>query len=106
MLSAYSFIVTMTVLLINLIFEALFRWGALDRFGGYTGELWGYAIALGGFAFNFIALILGITGVARTSKKRILGQLAILMAIPQLLIEALEVFPLLPWPFNVLLFHS
>ena len=95
MASTFSFTITFTALLVNLLYAGIAASGAIPSDAIGIAKLLGYAILLAGLGFNLLALILGIIGVTRSPKKRVLGMFGILVATPQILVEAAMLFPLL-----------
>ena len=95
MTSIFSFSIALITLILNLIYAGFAASGAIPSGAIGIAKLLGYAILLAGLGFNFAALILGIAGVSKSSKKRVLGMFGILIATPQILVEAAMLFPLL-----------
>ena len=95
MLSAFSLVIAITALAVNLIYSAVAASGSIPPAIISLAKLLGYAILLGGLGFNLVALVLGVVGVSRSAKKRALGILGILVSTPQILVELALLFPLL-----------
>ena len=95
MASTFSFSIAFITLIVNLIYAGLAASGVIPI--GIIGiaKLLGYAILLTGLGLNLAAVIMGIAGVSKSSKKRVLGMFGILIATPQILVEVAMLFPLL-----------
>ena len=95
MASIFSFTIAIITLVVNLIYAGFAASGIIPAGTIGIAKLLGYAILLAGLGFNLAALILGIVGVAKSSQRRVLGMFGILIATPQILVEAAMLFPLL-----------
>ena len=84
MVSFFSLAITFTALVVNLLYAGIAASGSIPSDAIGIAKLIGYAILLAGRGFNLLALILGIIGVTRSPKKRVLGMFGILVATPQI----------------------